>query len=88
MRRKGAITLAEKQLSWTDHHVDLGAKENLRPDFLRFNPKGLVPVMRLGADVIAESTIIIKFIDDRWPSRRFVPTTLWRGPGCGGGQNW
>jgi glutathione S-transferase len=69
---KVRFALAEKQLSWTDHHVDLGAKENLRPDFLRFNPKGLVPVLRLGADVIAESTIIIEFIDDRWaePSLR------------------
>lgn len=63
---KVRFALAEKQLSWTDHHVDLAAKENLRPDFLRFNPKGLVPVLRVGADVVAESTIIIEFIDDHW----------------------
>jgi glutathione S-transferase len=70
---KVRFALAEKQLSWTDYHVDLGTKENLRPDFLRFNPKGLVPVLRLGADVIAESTIIIEFIDDRWPEPPLRP---------------
>lgn len=70
---KVRFALAEKQLSWTDHHIDLGAKENLKPDFLRVNPKGLVPVLRVGDDVIAESTIIIEFIDDRWPEPSLRP---------------
>lgn len=70
---KVRFALAEKQLRWTDHHIDLGAKENLTPGFLLFNPKGLVPVLRLGDDVIAESTVIIEFIDDRWPEPSLRP---------------
>lgn len=54
---KVRFALAEKGLPFKDHHIDLGSKENLRADFLRLNPKGLVPVLLDGEIVVSDSTV-------------------------------
>lgn len=70
---KVRFALAEKQLPFVDHYVDLGTKENLKPDFLRFNPKGLVPVLVDNGTVVSDSTVILEYIEDRWPDRSLRP---------------
>ncbi|RZJ39514.1 MAG: glutathione S-transferase family protein, partial [Brevundimonas sp.] len=37
------LALAEKELAWVSHLVDLGVGEQLRPGYLAINPYGLVP---------------------------------------------
>jgi len=39
------MTLEEKGLDWTSHHLDLRKKENISDDYFGINPNGLVPVM-------------------------------------------
>ncbi|BCH25279.1 glutathione S-transferase [Mesorhizobium sp. L-8-10] len=70
---KVRFALAEKELAFVDHHVDLGSKDNLKPGFLRLNPKGLVPVLLDDGVAVADSTVILEYIEDRWPDRPLRP---------------
>jgi len=70
---KVRFALAEKGLAFVDRHVDLGSKENLRPEFLRLNPQGLVPVLLDGDIVVSDSTVILEYIEDRWPAPPLRP---------------
>jgi glutathione S-transferase len=72
---KVRFALLEKGLAFTDRHVDLGNKENLQPDFLSLNPKGLVPVLVDGTVVVSDSTVIIEYLEDRWPDNPLRPAT-------------
>jgi glutathione S-transferase len=70
---KVRFALAEKGLPFVDHHVDLGSKENLHPQFLRLNPRGLVPVLLDDDVVVSDSTVILEYIEDRWPDAPLRP---------------
>jgi glutathione S-transferase len=70
---KVRICLEEKGISWKGHHIDLMTFENLKPDYLTINGKGLVPTLRHGGDVIAESSVINEFLDEQYPQPRLTP---------------
>ena len=61
------LTLEEKKLPWTSHHVDLFKKENLTAEYFGINPKGLVPVLVDDGVVITESDDIIDHLDQKFP---------------------
>ena len=65
---KVRLCLAEKGLSWRGHAFDLMKFENLRPDYLKLNPNGVVPTLVHDGDVIVESTIINEYLDDECPA--------------------
>jgi glutathione S-transferase len=71
--QKVRIALAEKELSWQGVHVDLMKGEHLKPEFLRINPRGLVPVLVHDADPIYESTIILEYLEDVFPQASLRP---------------
>jgi glutathione S-transferase len=54
--QKVRVALAEKDLPWEGVHVDLMLGEHLKPEFLKINPRGLVPVLVHDGDPIYEST--------------------------------
>ena len=70
---KTRICLEEKAISWEGHYIDLMAFENLRPEYLTVNPKGLVPVLRIDGTLIPESSIINEFLDDLQPEPSLRP---------------
>ena len=70
---KVRICLEEKSLVWTGHHIDLMAFENLQPDYLEVNKKGLVPTLRHDESIIPESSVINEFLDDRYPEPSLRP---------------
>jgi glutathione S-transferase len=70
---KVRICLEEKGLSWTGHYIDLMAFENLKPDYLAVNKKAVVPTLRYDGKLIAESSIINEFLDDRYPEPSLSP---------------
>ena len=60
--QKVRTVLAEKGLEWKSHHLDLrGTGDNLRPEYLKLNPNGVVPTLVDDGRVIIESTGDNKF---------------------------
>ena len=66
--RKVLLVLALKKIPFVAHKVDIGKGENRTPDFLRINPRGLVPVLVHDGKVIVESNDICLHLDRAFPS--------------------
>jgi glutathione S-transferase len=56
--------------------VNLLAGEHKRPEFLRLNPAGKVPVLVDGDLVIPESAAIVFYLADKYPDKGLLPAGL------------
>ena len=61
------MTLIEKGLPWTSHHLDLKLKENISDAYFGINPNGLVPTLIDNGVVHIESNDIIDYLDETYP---------------------
>ena len=61
------MTLIEKGLPWTGHHLDLKRKENISDAYFGINPNGLVPTLIDNGVVHIESNDIIDYLDLTYP---------------------
>ena len=68
------MTLEEKDLVWTSHHVNLHEGENVTPEYFGIHPKGLVPALVHAGVWIIESTDIIDYLDTHFPEPPLRPT--------------
>ncbi|EWS56238.1 MULTISPECIES: glutathione S-transferase family protein [unclassified Methylibium] len=75
--QKVRIVLAEKKLEWIKHHVDLSQKENLRPEYLKLNPLGVVPTLVHDGRPVIESSVICEYLDDAYPVIRLKPSSAY-----------
>ncbi len=57
------LVLEVKALPYHSRRLDAGKHEHKTPHFLAINPRGQVPVLRAGEEVIRESLAIIAFLD-------------------------
>jgi glutathione S-transferase len=64
---KVRFALAEKQLDWTGHYVDILRGDQFSADFLAVNPKAVVPVLVHDGMVIRESTVICEYAEEVFP---------------------
>ncbi len=71
--QKVFITLAEKQIEYVTHNVNLFTNEQFSPEYLKINPKGVVPALDHDGRIVTESTLICEYLDDMFPERRLVP---------------
>lgn len=71
--QKVFITLAEKDLGYDEHLINLFAAEQFDPEYLKLNPKGVVPTLVHDGRAIPESSLICEFIDEMWPDNALVP---------------
>ncbi len=71
--QKARLCLEEKGLQWTSHPVDLLNSRHLTPEFVAINPKGLVPVLVHDGVVVTESSDIIDYLDQHFPSPPLRP---------------
>jgi len=69
------IVLAEKNLPWTSHHLDLRKKETMTADYFGIHPKGLVPTLVHDGVVQIESNEIIEYLDERFPDPPLQPAS-------------
>lgn len=69
------LLLEEKQLPWNSVIVDTarGDVEQLPEDYHRLNPKGLVPVILNEGAGIAESLVILEYLEDAFPETSYRP---------------
>ena len=56
--------------------VNLLAGEHKRPEFLRINPAGRVPVLVDGDQIIPESAAIVLYLADKYPEKALLPVDL------------
>ena len=56
--QKVFITLAEKGLSYETQNVNLFANEQFTPEYLKINPKGVVPALDHDGQIVIESSLI------------------------------
>jgi glutathione S-transferase len=70
------MTLAEKNITgWVPHHLNLFEGAHFAPEYLKLNPKGVVPTLVHNGAVIRESAIICDYIDDLSPAAPLKPAT-------------
>ena len=65
--------LKELGLDFEVEEMDLGQGDHLKPEFLKLNPNGKVPVLVDGDTVIYESAAICLYLADKKPKKRLVP---------------
>jgi len=77
--QKIRIALAEKQLDWKSHHLDtsVGKREHFSPEYLKINPRGIVPTLVHDGKAIRESQVILEYLDDAFPERPLRPASAY-----------
>jgi glutathione S-transferase len=61
------FVLHEKGLAFMEKRLDLFSGDQLRPEYLRINPNGVVPTLEHGDSAIIDSAVIIEYLDEVFP---------------------
>jgi glutathione S-transferase len=72
--QKVRITLVEKGLTWDSVRVDLFKSEQYDPNYLKMNPKGVVPTLVHDDVPIIESTLICEYLDETFSEPPLAPS--------------
>ncbi len=82
---KVRVALAEKGLDYERIEVgwSLASRyEPRHPDVVALNPKQQVPVLVDGDTVVYDSTVILEYLEDRWPETPLYPPTAAERAAC------
>ena len=71
--QKVLMTLYEKGLDFGVDEINLFKNEQYDPEYLKLNPKGVVPTLNHDGSIIIESTLICEYLDEVFPSPRLIP---------------
>jgi glutathione S-transferase len=69
-------TLQELGIEYESIPVNLIAGEHRRPEFLKINPAGKIPVLVDGDLVLTESVAIVLYLAEKYPQKGLLPTNL------------
>src|SRR5882672_2584501 len=61
------FTLHEKDLAFSELKLDLFSGDQLRPEYLKINPNGVVPSLIHNGRVIIDSAVIIEYLSEVFP---------------------
>ncbi len=68
------FVLNAKGLDFAEHKLDLFAGDQLKPEYLKINPNGVVPALLHNGQVILDSAVIIEYLDETREGRMsFTP---------------
>lgn len=67
------LCLIEKGLEFDDRFLNSRLWEHHRPEFLRVNPQGMVPVLVHDGRAVTESTVINEYLEDAFPQAPLRP---------------
>jgi len=69
------IALNLKQLDYVVESVDLRApfSQQRSPEYLKTNPQGLVPALKIGESVLTQSAAIIEYLEEVYPLPSLLP---------------
>jgi len=71
--QKVRLVLHEKGLDFVDHRLKLFAGDQLKDDYLKINPNGVVPALLHDGEVVIESSVIVEYLDEVFPDARLTP---------------
>ncbi|MCY4427919.1 MAG: glutathione S-transferase family protein [Halieaceae bacterium] len=71
--QKVRLVVREKGLEPVEHHMMLRNGDVHEPDYLKLNPKGVVPTLIVDGQPIIESTIICEYLEDAYPEPPLLP---------------
>jgi glutathione S-transferase len=69
-------SLRELGVDFEFEAVNLLAGDHQRPEFLRLNPAGKVPVLVDGDLVLTESAAIVLYLAEKYPGKKLLPSDL------------
>ena len=65
--------MVEKGLDFEAHYVDILKGEQFTPEYLKLNPKAVVPTIVHDGNVVTESTVILEYLDLVFPEKSLTP---------------
>jgi glutathione S-transferase len=73
--QKVRLALAEKHIAYTNRFVDIEMRlQNYEPNYLRLNPRGVVPTLVHGDHVVTDSARIVRYIDEAFDGPSLSPS--------------
>jgi glutathione S-transferase len=67
------FVLHAKHLAFTDIRLNLLDGDQLKPDYLKLNPNGVVPTLDHDGAIVIDSTVITEYLDEVEPGTSFTP---------------
>lgn len=61
------FVLHSKKLDFHEHKLDLFSGDQLKADYLKINPNGVVPTLVHAGSVIIDSAVIMQYLDEIYP---------------------
>jgi glutathione S-transferase len=71
--QKVRVCLAEKGLDWEDRHIVLRSGEHQKPWYKKLNRRAVVPTLIHDDKVIAESNVILEYLDEAFREPALAP---------------
>jgi glutathione S-transferase len=62
-----------KKLPFDEVKLNLLAGDQLKPDYLKLNPNGVVPTLDHDGQIVIDSTVITEYLDEVSPAASFTP---------------
>lgn len=68
------IALSELEIKYNLSKLNLKEGEQKKPEYLKVNPKGYVPALRLdNGEVLTEAPVILQYLADQKPEKKLIP---------------
>ena len=67
------FVLNAKELAFDEVKLNLLEGDQLKPEYLRLNPNGVVPTLDHDGEIIIDSTVITEYLDEVEPEASFTP---------------
>src|SRR5712691_2660653 len=67
------FVLNAKSLPFDEVKLNLLEGDQLKPEYLKLNPNGVVPTLDHDGQIVIDSTVITEYLDEVAPEKSFTP---------------